>query len=316
MAQASLPTVVYEAHATLIQSNPHYENALLYYGEALRRLQQKTDDESSLRTALQSCILFICFEVLNGNCESALKHTTHGLQILKDIKNGLSPSDKVEITMTFRRINIFIVSMQPRLGGKLAPVLPLPIPCSFANLHDAWFWWTYVMRWMLELESKTAKAPSLYLPGIPELRQENEERLKAWDAAFQPLYRAAVQNENKDEEAYLMCISMRFQYVQHWISTRSVCFFRTEVLDELTGQFCELNQLAGILLPKQKSVAGFSGAFSLDVVPTLGLQITSARCRDAAVRDDAQRLLNAYPRRDCFWDNRSPNFWAKGHVLS
>ncbi|CAK7211608.1 hypothetical protein SCUCBS95973_001173 [Sporothrix curviconia] len=95
---------------------PHYRNALTYYGHALRLLRlsgggntgntteqgHPNRHSTSLsgqqpytgvdlatppssekeRAAVLSCLLFVCFEALQGNREGALKHITHGLQIV------------------------------------------------------------------------------------------------------------------------------------------------------------------------------------------------------------------------------------------
>ncbi|CAK7226411.1 hypothetical protein SEUCBS140593_006231 [Sporothrix eucalyptigena] len=86
---------------------PHYRNALTYYGHALRLLRlggggssgsdstpsqgqrPYTGDDLATppssekeRAAVLSCLLFVCFEALQGNREVALQHITHGLQIV------------------------------------------------------------------------------------------------------------------------------------------------------------------------------------------------------------------------------------------
>ncbi|KAL1902507.1 hypothetical protein Sste5346_001488 [Sporothrix stenoceras] len=88
---------------------PHYRNALTYYGHALRLLrlgggggtatsennngnqpqQAHTGNDPETppssekeRAAVLSCLLFVCFEALQGNREDALNHITHGLQIV------------------------------------------------------------------------------------------------------------------------------------------------------------------------------------------------------------------------------------------
>ncbi|CAK7213057.1 hypothetical protein SBRCBS47491_001673 [Sporothrix bragantina] len=94
---------------------PHYRNALTYYGHALRLLrlgggglsgnenmQGPPGRQTSLpgqqpytgvdlatppssekeRAAVLCCLLFVCFEALQGNREGALQHITHGLQIV------------------------------------------------------------------------------------------------------------------------------------------------------------------------------------------------------------------------------------------
>ncbi len=95
MAKAVSPDMVHRSPATLMKRGPHYRIALTYYGRALRNvgLQQNQDQASGLRTALLSCLLFICFEMLHGNRESAIDHISYGLQIIEQFIRAYSPPD-------------------------------------------------------------------------------------------------------------------------------------------------------------------------------------------------------------------------------
>ncbi|KAJ9138356.1 C6 zinc finger domain protein [Pleurostoma richardsiae] len=74
-------------------SAPHYQNALTYYGRALRliRLQQDPSPESAMRAAIISCILFVCFETLHGNRDAALGHIRHGVQMMESFIRTWAP---------------------------------------------------------------------------------------------------------------------------------------------------------------------------------------------------------------------------------
>ena len=63
----------------------HYKNALTYYGRALRlvRLQQGANYDSTVRSAVIACMLFVCFETLHGNRDAAFQHINYGLTILE-----------------------------------------------------------------------------------------------------------------------------------------------------------------------------------------------------------------------------------------
>jgi len=346
MALAVLPDMAYKARDALMSEGPHYRNALTYYGRAIRivRLQRRPDYESGLRAALLSCLLFICFEALHDNREPALYHATHGLQILEQLIRSCSGPDasfdtvltkspspwvlEDEVMQIFQRVDVLACSlriMQPSRAGAAAPTpkaVSYPfsaVPSSFADLQEAQRWWDVMSRWMIQLprrllaeqerQARRADDEPRDGPGASsaELQREHLACLEAWDAAFSRLYSAAAQNRREDEETYLRCVSMRFQYVLQWLSDSSMCFSRCDAMPELTPHFRELNRLASMLLPRQKQVGGFNAAFTLDSGPTLGLFITSTKCCDAAVRDEAIRLLGAYPRRDGFWDSRALN---------
>ncbi|PHH75325.1 hypothetical protein CDD82_4489 [Ophiocordyceps australis] len=63
----------------------HFGNAIAYYCQALRLQAVATPSMNGLRTALLSSLLFICFEAQRGNTASALKHITHGFDMLNEL---------------------------------------------------------------------------------------------------------------------------------------------------------------------------------------------------------------------------------------
>ncbi|KAB5535167.1 hypothetical protein GE09DRAFT_1250236 [Coniochaeta sp. 2T2.1] len=78
----------------LMEDNTHYKSALSLYGRALRqvRLQQGANEDSALRAAVMSCLLFITFEFLHGNRQAALRHTNHGLMIIEQFLRARNPT--------------------------------------------------------------------------------------------------------------------------------------------------------------------------------------------------------------------------------
>ena len=70
---------------SLTTDNRHYMNAIVYYCEALRLQSKAKIDKQSLRTALLSSLLFICFETQRGNLPAALKHIIHGFTMLNEL---------------------------------------------------------------------------------------------------------------------------------------------------------------------------------------------------------------------------------------
>jgi hypothetical protein len=132
------------------------------------------------------------------------------------------------------------------------------------------------------------------------------------------------------EAAYLKAASLQIQYLLAWIGVSSLVYSDYEAMYQLTPQFRELNRLAALVLPKQPryawspfgggaSVLGGGGSgsapgsapgelFTMDNGPTMALFVVSCKCRVEAVRDEAIRLLAAYPRRDGFWDSKI--LWA------
>ncbi|KAK7223007.1 hypothetical protein V2G26_011010 [Clonostachys chloroleuca] len=63
----------------------HYQNAVAYYCKALRHLSQAGSAAATPKEAMLLAILFTSFEGLRGNVKSALKHTYHGLLIMREL---------------------------------------------------------------------------------------------------------------------------------------------------------------------------------------------------------------------------------------
>ncbi|KAH7136690.1 hypothetical protein B0J13DRAFT_79770 [Dactylonectria estremocensis] len=68
-----------------LMDNKHSLNAIYYYCEALRMQSKAKVTKESLRTAMLSSLLFICFEAQRGNIPAALKHVTHGFSMLNEL---------------------------------------------------------------------------------------------------------------------------------------------------------------------------------------------------------------------------------------
>ncbi|KAF7536454.1 hypothetical protein G7Z17_g13049 [Cylindrodendrum hubeiense] len=68
-----------------LMDNKHSLNAIVYYCEALRMQSKAKVTKESLRTAMLSSLLFICFEAQRGNIPAALKHVIHGFSMLNEL---------------------------------------------------------------------------------------------------------------------------------------------------------------------------------------------------------------------------------------
>ena len=171
--------------------DPHYRTALTFFGRALRLVgtEQRPDEESRVRAAILACLLFVCFETLSDNRTAAMRHITHGLQILEQFLasrappapadaagtadpgasfNAVttqSPSPYVledEVMQVFQRLDVQAASLgfwQPRRPGAGASSARAPspapdphdvVPAVFADLEDARRWWDLVQRWLQE----------------------------------------------------------------------------------------------------------------------------------------------------------------------
>lgn len=80
----------------------HHEQAVLHYHKAIQLLNQYISDSSSpqIRTALIACILFVCFETIQGSFASSIQQTYGGLKLLRSYYRGRAPLESNKKKMT------------------------------------------------------------------------------------------------------------------------------------------------------------------------------------------------------------------------
>ncbi|OHE99318.1 C6 zinc finger domain-containing protein [Colletotrichum orchidophilum] len=74
----------FDGIANLLKS-PHYQNAIVYYCQALRLQGQADFQTASIQEAVLLSILFVAFEALRGNRHSALQHVKFGFVLLQEL---------------------------------------------------------------------------------------------------------------------------------------------------------------------------------------------------------------------------------------
>lgn len=197
-----------------MEANAHYKSALSLYGRALRlvRLQQGPNEDSALRAAVLSCLLFITFEFLHGNRQAALHHTNHGLmiveQFLRSRKNGpasegagvwrlpstssyveveyadKSPAPLVlddEVLQIFQRLDYQSWSTAVLRPSRLPPPIWYRasgnhpwngIPTQFDDLDEARRWWDLVQHWVLHFSRTAADKLAAMKAADPEAAED------------------------------------------------------------------------------------------------------------------------------------------------
>jgi len=198
----------------LMEDSTHYKSALSHYGRALRliRLQQGPNEDSAIRAAVLSCLLFITFEFLQGNRQAALRHTNHGLmiveQFLRSRKEGpgsegagvwrlpstssyveveysdKSPAPLVledEVLQIFQRLDYQSWSTALLNPARLPPPLWYRasanhpwngIPKEFVDLDEARRWWDLVQHWVLHFSRTAADKLAATIAAYPSLPEE------------------------------------------------------------------------------------------------------------------------------------------------
>ncbi|KFY09579.1 hypothetical protein V492_05438 [Pseudogymnoascus sp. VKM F-4246] len=99
-------------------------------------------------TTLMSCLLFVCFDYLKGNSDSAMMHLQNGLEILRDLSGEERDIAEKRMTPLFMRLAVQSILYidtrnyfdQKRFAKQLMSVRtrePDPIPEAFGDLEEA-----------------------------------------------------------------------------------------------------------------------------------------------------------------------------------
>ena len=205
------------------------------------------------------------------------------------------------------------------------------VPSSFSDLTEARRWWDLVQHWVLRFPQSMVRqlqklvedvgAPPGHtldfcdIPGVQSQQHANLAMLERWAASFWPLYAAARQSGGDGSSAFLQAVSLQLQYLTVWMQVRSICYSHCDTMYMMTPQFREVVRLSAIMLPHQPLVPGTTEMFTMENGPVMALFVTSTKCRDAEVRQEAISLLERYPRRDGFWDSKLMLMLARANQL-
>lgn len=127
-------------------------------------------------------------------------------------------------------------------------------------------------------------------------RDRRFEEYTAWSNAFQPLLLEARTSGKPDELRRAEVLRMNFLY--------SYLSFMSRMLspqESYYGQTARLTELLALLKSLLESASGDNG-FSMECNFLLPLSLVSYQFRHRALRQEAIRLLLAYPRREGLWD--------------
>lgn len=141
-------------------------------------------------------------------------------------------------------------------------------------------------------------------PEILKFVKDSQTQLNIFEQAFALLYSQATPYLDKD--AFIRLIRIRIEYLSLKMYSLFPVRYSLKVALTLTPLCRELNDLCETMLKEQyANPRGPSDRFSMCSTLTWHLIFIAMNCRDALVRDNAIRILDAYPRRDCLIDSRA-----------
>lgn len=314
--------------------------ALQQCNKAIGHLNQTigSDKHHSKEMLLLSCAIFICFESLQGNYESALSHMQCGLQIFRDWQAEANKSSLLavatsshhhqsvdsELVQMFSRLN-----MQPLLFPDThlfstdfikqdAPLTFDPIPSVFKALKEARNCLDNCMNY--ELQSLVAAFHNRQGSendsdvGGPQ-NPTTKYLLPQWSAAFNAFKIKAGPSPKPEELQGAMLLEIQYNCAQILLS---VGMPPKETAFDYSGALFEsiITMATSHVLnsgSRQSSERTCHVSFETGLIPPL--YFTATRCRDAWIRRQALSLLSSTPRLECIWNSEMLSKIAERLIL-
>ncbi|KXJ93650.1 hypothetical protein Micbo1qcDRAFT_172560 [Microdochium bolleyi] len=293
---------------------PSYGEAIHRYAAALRKVVSSPLDKTTIRTVLLCCILFICFDILDGNRPAVHNHIFHGLRILQQFLRSVHPQANCTthapspdpstvdgfILQIFQRLTMISHSQlalhqqslwQSTPSSPQQPISAMTrITGPFNNLADAARWLDAIYKSLLE----ATRAYRGDISGIAKDATWREQRvllmklLHAWDASSAGTLQKARMLRDDDPESFSHALMLRLQWIVAFTSVKASQCTDYENLVAVTAYFEEIVLLAE-QLPRT------------DVRKTTPFTI----CSPVFALFHAERLLGTLEQTDGLWDNRA-----------
>ena len=322
--------------------------ALEQCNSAIRYLTKPTKSGSSPdpRLVLTTCVLFACFEALQGHCEQGSMHATQGITLFRQFASahGGAVWDNHTFAIELDQMSAIMkrMDMQSKalMGNRLRstfdakPMLPdkLPIPTAFSSLGEA--------RAGLEVGMSTLANFLAYLGAeaaehrFYDVVVANAEKhlvlrpwLDEWERVFSEFldkHSASLSARDRKGAMVLKAYHIVAEIVcdidlslgeMAWDS----CHDKFAAVLDLATAILEGSKQAdvSVIEARWKSSGVFISApsatlsFSLDIVDPL-YQVCAC-CRDPVLRRKALDLLARYPRQDVMWSSWSA--WKLGKFI-
>ncbi|MCJ1231268.1 hypothetical protein MMC12_007945 [Toensbergia leucococca] len=321
------------------EANSAQQFALMQCNKAISHLSKRLrmNEEDSMEIALIACVLFITFEQLQGNYESALRHWQQGKKVLhgwQEAKNNYQSSssnaliplcnpDVIEDNLIrfFGRLDVQAItfidtrslqcdetwqSKKPGLG-------PPHIPDKISSLSEARHYLDEQLEWMFYAAARAIFRLDAW-PGDGENTNNvaglhGYDGLDRWAARFDAFLKhsGSALSARDIRGATLLKILHKVASIM-LLSTGLEGFVADETcFDKFSIEFVDILSLAASLINAEISdgvteakQARPSFSFDMGVVPPL--YYIAVKCREPSIRRQALSLLLASPRREGVWD--------------
>lgn len=301
--------------------------ALQQCNKAIGHLNQYlcSNQQHSNEMLLISCAIFICFESLQGNYESALSHLSSGLAIFrrwqtqnaKTLQSGTAASSEPqqgvdsEVIQMFSRLN-----MQALLfpDTHLFPtefimqevgVVVDSVPESFGNLSEARNSLDDCMGYLLQALSAayfqsqgSDEQSSKDTPPVPI----NMNLLPQWLAVFDTFLQNAGPNLVPKELQRATLLEIQYRCANILVTVGMPP--KEAAFDEFQKDFESIVSLAESIIHGGGTIKDPKRTrdFSFDMSIVAPLYFTATRCREPLIRRQALSLLWTTARQECIWN--------------
>lgn len=293
-----------------------------------------------LRLILTTCVLFTCFEALQGHCEQAIIHATQGYSLLQEYATnpenkrwdvGAFAVELDQLCSLMRRLQ----TQSKGLMGKDINLIPDAAginarrPSHFTSLHEARSGLEIVMNQLtiffmdLELDDhfydmavSNAEKHLLFASWLESWEMafsaflaQHQEDMTAQDRKAAMILKAHHLTAEIFAEIDLSLGELGWDAFDHKFT--AIVDLATAVLEGSTQADTSVIEArwknAGVFI----SAAGTTLSFSLGIVDPL--YEVCARCRDPVLRRRALDLLARHPRQECMWSSWSA--WKVGKFI-
>ncbi|KAK1983576.1 hypothetical protein LZ30DRAFT_476494 [Colletotrichum cereale] len=322
-----------------LKSNPHYQTALSRYGRSLRAVSAMTVTESTISTILRCCILFFCFDLLDGRPQSVHIHIQYGLEILrqflgfktKGVDFDLCAASPTPYVIDDSMIHLFqkcssvsYVHLAPKrplqkrkmihtqARAERSMVLKSILPRSFHNVQEAVRWLDLVQNaiFVCLFAPGLRQHPSGEGNGTVSNNKWREEQLRFleildnWSAAFLPLLRREQYPRCDTLKKTTLMTSLKIQWKNTYIFVHTSHYYDYRSLREMESRFRDIVDLATTIVDSPDQAHRATPLSISGVV--LPLFVVANKCRNAEIRVSAEETLRRVKHRvDGLWDSRA-----------
>lgn len=302
--------------------------ALQQCNKAIGHLNQIicSNGQRSKEMLLMSCAIFVCFESLQGNYESALSHMLGGLRIFRDWQaeaGKISPARTASSPQHQQSIDSEIVQMFSRLNVQMlvfpdTHLIPAdfvkqavhqvidPFPGTFTTLKEARDCLDNCMSYQLQASAAAyfngQSSENNVGPGRPQ-HAANEDLLPQWSASFDAFVEKAGPSLRPEELQGVELLQIQYNCAKILLSIDFPP--RETAFDEFAALFENVVCLATSVIHKSGLAENSErqGNFSFETAIVPPLYFTATRCRDSWIRRQALSLLASTSRQEGLWNS-------------